>query len=773
MTISGGIGGGQLKPGRITGLVFLLGLTAAAYVGINGYEAQEAAAHSAAARQLQAVADLKTRQLTEWLGDLHLEAQAINDQPWLGAQVQRWLAAPSDATARNEIAAWMEAFRRRERFRRVLLLDSQQNVRLAVPPNEPWLGERARRCAQESLISRKPVVSDLHLSTVLTNYVNMDWLAPVLDPADREAPAIATFMMEVDPNDFLYPLLSQWPVPTKSAETLLVRREGSGILYLSPSRFQPKMPLTVRAGLSDTLRPAVISGLENKQGFTEGIDYRGVYVFADVRHVGQMPWVLVTKIDHTEVCGSLRKGAVRDGTVGLLAALAIGLSLLLAWRRRERRYLRQELAAAERLAHIVKTANDIILLLDKNWNIVEANDRAVEKYGYTHTELLQMKVRDLRTPDAQLEFEQQMRTIDSTGTLVQSQHRRKDGSTFFVESSIRAIRIGERDFFQTIIRDITERKRADEALHAAVRLLEESQEVARLGSYVMDVASGVWTASRTLDQIFGIEDPAFVRDVQGWLTLIHPDDRSAMRDYFMESVLGRRETFDREYRIVRLCDHEERWVHGMGRLTLDEQGRVVRMVGTIHDITERKRADEALARSHSLLMATLESTADGILVVDSAGTITGFNHRFLTLWRIPESLMAERNDDKLIRHVLGQLRSPDEFLKRIEFLHREPTTQSMDELYFKDGRVFERYSQPQRLGETIVGRVWSFRDVTERKQGEAALRQKIETLERFQAVTVGRELQMIELKKEINALLKQTGHPEKYRVPGPSPQPPP
>ncbi|MFH2076460.1 MAG: PAS-domain containing protein, partial [Pseudomonadota bacterium] len=128
--------------------------------------------------------------------------------------------------------------------------------------------------------------------------------------------------------------------------------------------------------------------------------------------------------------------------------------------------------------------------------------------------------------------------------------------------------------------------------------------------------------------------------------------------------------------------------------------------------TERKPTEEALQQANSLLAATIESTADGILVVDHQGKVAIFNQKFLSLWRIPESLAARKDDEALLDYVLSQLRDPDGFIEKVRQLYSQPEADSYDVLEFKDGRVFERFSQPQRLDERIVGRVWSFRDVT-------------------------------------------------------------
>lgn len=120
----------------------------------------------------------------------------------------------------------------------------------------------------------------------------------------------------------------------------------------------------------------------------------------------------------------------------------------------------------------------------------------------------------------------------------------------------------------------------------------------------------------------------------------------------------------------------------------------------------------------SLLNATLESTADGILVVGTDGRITGTNSRFAELWQIPSIVLATHDDASVMKLVLQQLRDPDAFLAKVHELYAEPLAESLDVLHFHDGRVLERFSRPQLLAETVVGRVWSFRDITTRRIAE-------------------------------------------------------
>jgi len=149
-----------------------------------------------------------------------------------------------------------------------------------------------------------------------------------------------------------------------------------------------------------------------------------------------------------------------------------------------------------------------------------------------------------------------------------------------------------------IARNITDLKRAEETLRRNERTLRESQIIAGLGSYVLNVHEGWWTSSDVMDQIFGI-DQTYQRTVQGWGDLIHPDDRAIMLDYVNNEVLGKRSSFDKHYRIVRHHDQAERWVHGLGKLELDAQGRPLILYGTIQDITERHNMEVVLRRAQA------------------------------------------------------------------------------------------------------------------------------------------------------------------------------
>ncbi|HET6450010.1 MAG TPA: PAS domain S-box protein, partial [Spirochaetia bacterium] len=163
--------------------------------------------------------------------------------------------------------------------------------------------------------------------------------------------------------------------------------------------------------------------------------------------------------------------------------------------------------------------------------------------------------------------------------------------------------------------DITERKQVEEALRKSEFFLQKSQSVARVGSYWFWPSTGTWICSPALDEIFGI-DATYRKDIDGWMGIVHPDHRAEMLDHLLKHVLAGRNRFDHEYRIVRPSDGRVLWVHGLGELELDATGAPTAMIGTIQDITERRRADDALKESEERFRTTLYSIADGVVTTD-------------------------------------------------------------------------------------------------------------------------------------------------------------
>lgn len=251
------------------------------------------------------------------------------------------------------------------------------------------------------------------------------------------------------------------------------------------------------------------------------------------------------------------------------------------------------------------------------------------------------------------------------------------------------------------------------------RLLMDAERIARLGSWTCELPSGRLQLSEQAAEILQVPPRQEAGTHARFAELALPLDRDRVRQA-IQNALDTGEPCDLEYGLTR-PDDGRTTIHLQGRLLKKSSGQPLRLVGTVQDITARKRVENEAIQNVSLLQATLESTTDGILVVDRAGKVTSYNERFVKLWQIPREILATGQDERLLQFVLDQLSEPEAFLAKVQELYRNPLLESCDVIHFKDGRIFDRSCKPQLIAGQPVGRVWSFFDVTERHRAQASV----------------------------------------------------
>ncbi len=250
-------------------------------------------------------------------------------------------------------------------------------------------------------------------------------------------------------------------------------------------------------------------------------------------------------------------------------------------------------AMALRHRTVLEEARDIVLLIDADGRIVKANKAAVAAYGYSREELLALGISDLRAPQALPDLETDFQKAGRLhGLLFETVHRRKDGGTFPVEVSSGTVELGGASFRQSFIRDITERKQAEEALAQNGARLATAQAGAKIGSWETDLSNMVVIWSAEMYRIFELSESNFHASHQAFLNFVHPEDRRNVDAAFAAS-------FDNDashslaHRVV-TSDGVVKWVEERWRVEHDDQRRPVRAVGTCQDITERKQAEEKI-----------------------------------------------------------------------------------------------------------------------------------------------------------------------------------
>ncbi len=201
----------------------------------------------------------------------------------------------------------------------------------------------------------------------------------------------------------------------------------------------------------------------------------------------------------------------------------------------------------------------------------------------------------------------------------------------------------------------------------------------------------------------------------GWEEGIYPSDLERCVEIYQSAFVAQ-QTYKMEYRLRRY-DGQYRWVFENGIPLYDHEGNFAGFIGSCIDITDQRQMMQDLENSYALLRGTLDSTADGILVVDGKGKMVIFNNRFVEMWRLPREILTARDDNRALAFVKDQLKDPESFMARVNDMYTHMEEVQFDNIEFKDGRVYERYTIPCVIKGRIIGRVWSFRDITARCNG--------------------------------------------------------
>ena len=425
-------------------------------------------------------------------------------------------------------------------------------------------------------------------------------LVPIFD--DKNNRPLSVLVLRIDPNVYLYPYIQTWPIPSKTSETLIARREGNTILFLNELKFQKNTALKLQIPLKKTALP-VVEAVLGHEGTMEGIDYRGMPVLAAIRSVPDSPWFLVARVDIGEVFAPLRARLSLMVLFIFIILAGMGGCLFLFLRQQRMRFYQEKLIDAEALRESEeKFRNEFDnSAIGKSFTSLdgsmEVNPAFCDMLGYTKEELAHQNWQDFTHPDDNELTQKLLKELlsgEKSTIRFRKRYIKKDGSIVWADVStvLQKDKEGKPLYYITAVVDITERKRAEEALLKSEGRLNFALQIIRTGAWELDLRDH--TAHRTLlhDQIFGYKTllPSWTYEM--FLEHVVPEDRPEVDRSFGEATASQT-NWDFECRI-RPIDGERRWIRAAGVHERNSEGNPVRMSGVVQDITERKHMEKKL-----------------------------------------------------------------------------------------------------------------------------------------------------------------------------------
>jgi PAS domain S-box-containing protein len=466
-------------------LIFLLLSSLVWYLGNLYYKTQRGRIQSEKQNVLSSIADLKINEIDVWKNERLRDVETFVGNSLTGNALSSYLKNP-DSKRKQEINIWFETLIKNFDYRKIILLNSSGNPVLRIPENENDENDDLDFSTGNNINSTEK--SEFHLRNKKDGGYLIFIQAPVKNYGIKENNAIGTMIFELDPEKQLFPLLQKWQSSNVTSEIIIFTKNDSSYIYLSNPKFKdiglPKISET-----KGNTKSVIEKSFLDTTGVVEGLDYRGNEVIAMKKEVPFFNWYLIVKVDKDEIFSGINERAKLVTLLIFAIILIQGILLVQFWRHQKLKYYKSKYqyqlekeALTKHFNFMFKYANDAIILSDENGQIVEANDKAYSLYGYLKEEFLSMHIYNLRTPETKSQYYKIFEEVNEKGGIViEAIHVKKDGKKINIENSLRVIDIDGIRYYQSIIRDITERKETEK------KIIESESELRALFSSMKDL----------------------------------------------------------------------------------------------------------------------------------------------------------------------------------------------------------------------------------------------------------------------------------------------
>jgi len=463
------------------GAIFILFCAIIILIGAYYYNTQRTRIFREQENSLSVIASLKIGQIEQWHNERLGDAVTLKDnEPFINA-IKQYFKNKTQPGIKSELIKWMKSVHSGYSYSNVLLVDAALKVRLSLSSEDTVPGDFIGKELADVLKNHRIIMTDLHKSESV-RYVHIDILIPLVDPESKSQSLSGILILRIDPSILLFPLIQSWPTPSKSSETLIVRKDGDSVLYLNELRHIRNTSLKLKAPLSNKnlLGAKAISGFK---GVTEGMDYRNIDVVGYLSNVPGFPWFMVAKIDKEEILLPLKKYLILIVIVIVLLVL-INASIFGFWIWDQRlRFYRKQLKIEEEIkeseekfiiAFQMSPVSVAISSVSDN-KFIDINNTFLKDMGYTREEVIGRTAKELNIWADESERLWIINEISEKRRIFGKVigYRTRKGEILYGLSSMALVRVnGEPCTLSTVV-NITENKNAQEQLKVSEDLFRK------------------------------------------------------------------------------------------------------------------------------------------------------------------------------------------------------------------------------------------------------------------------------------------------------------
>lgn len=592
--------------------------------------------------ELNVIAELKINQILQWRNERLVDANVITQSTIFQNAVETGLTEKNNLAIRRDILDQLSIIKAQYGYDEVFIVSPEGDVVLSLDPGIKYPCSVSINTVRKALEQKTAVFTDFYFCN---NQILIDVIAPVTDNKNKP---IAALIFQINPSIYLYPLIQTWPTNSKTAETLLIRKDGDSVLFVNELRHVANSALKLRIALTSVDVPAVQAVL-GKVGIFEGNDYRGIEVLSDVRPVPGTPWFMVAKVDKSEIYVELYYRAFVSLILVTLMIFLCGATLSWIYHSRQNKTYKELLLAEKKLdlkedefRTALYSIGDGIITTDLNGCVRQMNSVAEQLTGWTELNANGKKLDEvfrIINEETRKTVENPVEKVLREGLIVGLANHTLlvsvDGKETPIADSGAPIKTdtGEIGGVVLVFRDQSAERDAELRLRESERKFRNVFEHSVVGISTTSM-DGQLKTNNAFCHILGYTEAELSH--MKWQQITYADDIEYNKKIISSIISGEKETARWEKRYI----HKNGsiiWVDISTSLLRDSNNNPLYFITTINDITERKLAEIALRDEKDRIRTILNLVGDPIFVKDNDHRIILANRAFYDIFKLDEN----------------------------------------------------------------------------------------------------------------------------------------
>ncbi|PKN72073.1 MAG: hypothetical protein CVU50_08805 [Candidatus Cloacimonetes bacterium HGW-Cloacimonetes-3] len=615
--------------------IFLIFIVAMGIVGLYYVNRESNQLKKNALDDLASIADLKVKQIETWNHERFEDARQLYETPMMQDLASQYITNPGSIRHKAQISQLMAFIQSQNDYSLLALLDSDGEVIMSMPSVDKQLFLQHDQYLQRALGSGEIVFADIHVDPHKTvtdiKDIKLSYWIPVKTNDTNGSKPIGIWVFQIDPGEYLFPLVQSWPNSSKTAETLLVRKDGNDVLFLNELRHQKNTAMKLRINIAENPKLPAVVAVMSKDVLSEGIDYRGEKVIYAARKVNGTSWYMISKVDKRELYYPLRGKVWLSVFASLFLIFGAALTIGFFERRNNSEWLRKQLLLEKeknrlqednhRVAREWKTTfdsiSDVIWLLDADSRIIRTNQSALDMLGLSLDQMVGrycwQVIHETAEPIKDCPFVVLKETKERATAEIQL------GDKWLLVSVDPIIDdAGELLGAVHIIRDITGKVKAEKDIQESEVKFRSLFNQSPVGICLVGFDKRFLRVNNSFCKLTGYSEAELLK--MTFTDITHPEHADQDVEQVNRLITGAVEHYITEKRYIR---KDGRIAWGRVRVTLvkDAYGHPMYLLPTVEDITDRIAAEASIKESEEKFRSVFENSIVGMSLTLPTGVI--------------------------------------------------------------------------------------------------------------------------------------------------------